>query len=99
MVNYSENEVYFRLVYPDAGLLYPIIQSFIFIGINLSDEDNIKTWYFKFIGDYVEYGSILKNVHSKHKVCCETESTVSCMLDVKGLNLELELAAARRLTR
>ncbi len=96
MTKYSENEVYFRLVYPDAGLLYPIIQSFVFIGMNLSDEDDEQTWYFQFVDDYAKYGSILNSTRGESKVCCETDSTVSSMLDLKELIMELKQAAARR---
>ncbi len=96
MLQYSLGEVYFRIVYPDAGLLYPVIQSFVFIGKDLSDEDIEETWYFQFADDYAKHGSILDSQEGDRKVCCETKETVSCMLDQNGLNEELEVAAARR---
>jgi hypothetical protein len=96
VLQYSSGDVYFRIVYPDAGLLYPVIQSFVFIGKNLSDEDVEETWYFQFADDYAKYGSVLDSQEGDLKVSCETKETVSCMLDQNGLIEELEVAAARR---
>jgi hypothetical protein len=97
VLQYFSGEVYFRIVYPDASLLYPLVQSFVYIGKNLSDEDIEETWYFQFADDYAKNGSLLDGQEGDRKVCCENKETVSCMLDQDGLNEELEMAAARRL--
>ena len=99
MTDYSVGDVYFRLVYPDADLLYPLIQSFVFVGMNLSEEDDEETWYFQFAEDYAKYGSILESSQCEQRVSCELRSTVSCMLDLEGLNKELVLAGARRINK
>ncbi|MCU7853102.1 MAG: hypothetical protein KZQ80_12920 [Candidatus Thiodiazotropha sp. (ex Monitilora ramsayi)] len=96
MTAYIEGEVYFRLVYPDVDMSYPIVQSFVYVGKNLSDEDQEDTWYFQFADDYAQFGSFIDSSQGERRVCCETQTTVSCMLDIESLANELLLAESRR---
>ena len=93
---YREGEVYYRLTFPDAGLLYPQVETFVFVGKNLSDEDTEDTWYFQFADSYAKSGSILKSKDGDRRVCLATRRDLPDMLDLVGLIKELEAAAARR---
>jgi hypothetical protein len=93
---YREGEVYYRLTFPDAGLFYPQVETFVFVGKNLSDEDTEDTWYFQFADSYAKSGSILKNKGGDRKVCLATRRDLVDMLDLAGLIKELEMAATRR---
>jgi len=96
--SYREGEVYYRLTFPDAGLRYPQVESFVFVGKNLSDEDQEETWYFQFADSYAKSGSILKSGNGDRKVVCATCRDLADMLDLAGLVKELEMAATRRRT-
>ena len=99
VTNYTEGDVYFRIVYPDAELSIPIIQSFVFVGINLSDEDDEDTWYFQFADDYAKHGNFLESEHNGCKVCCVTHTDLSSMLDISELASQLESAKIRSSTK
>lgn len=96
MSDYVEGEVYFRVVYPDSGMLYSMIQSFVYVGMNLSDEDNEDTWYFQFADDYAKHGSFLESDHKGCKVSCVTSSELESMYDSAELKEQLDLAESRR---
>jgi hypothetical protein len=55
---FAVGEVYFRVTYPGASMRYPLIESLVFVGKNLSDEDIEDTWYFQFADSYTQSGSI-----------------------------------------
>ena len=93
---YREGEVYYRLTFPDAGLLYPQVETFVLVGKNLSDQDTEDTWYFQFVDSYAKDGPILKSKGSDRKVCLATRRDLSDMLNLAGLIKELEGAAKRR---
>ena len=93
---YCDGEVYYRLTFPDAGLLYPQVETFVFVGKNLSEEDKEDVWYFQFADSYAKHGSILKSKDGDRKVCLVTRRDLADMLDFTGLIRELEMAAKRR---
>lgn len=99
MRKFKKGEVYFRIVYPDSGFLYPIIESFVYIGMNLSDEDKEDTWYFQFAKDFAEHGSFLNSEHDRCKVSCMISSGISEMYNSKELKEQLDMAESRRSTR
>ena len=96
---FCEGEVYYRLTFPDAGLFYPQVETFVFVGKNLSDEDKEDVWYFQFADSYAKFGSILKCKDGDRKVCLATRRDLVDMLDLTGLLKELEMAAKRRRIR
>ena len=96
MAKYTEGEIYFRLVYPDPDLLYPEIESFVYIGMNLSDEDSEDTWYFQFSNDYAKNGSFLESKLGDCKVCCLTSNELSSMFNLTELKEQLAMAELRR---
>lgn len=97
MRKFTEGEVYFRVTYPDKHMLYPLVESFVFIGKDLSPEDPRDSWYFQFAESYGEHGSVLETSKGDRKVCCLSEEDAQQdMLDGNGLSLELKAAEKRR---
>jgi hypothetical protein len=90
-------EVYFRVVYPDPTRKYPRIESFVYVGKNLSDEDAEDTWYFQFADSFVKDGSILKSAGGDRRVSCVSKSELDDMLSDEQLLNELSAARSRRL--
>ncbi|MBS0422782.1 MAG: hypothetical protein JSR66_34060 [Proteobacteria bacterium] len=95
---FREGEVYFRVTYPDSNMHYPRIESFVFVGKSLSDEDTEETWYFQFVDSFAQYGSILEGPRGDRRVSCVNLSDLDDMLDDEGLLKELSAARSRRLS-
>jgi hypothetical protein len=96
MTIFSEGEVYYRLTYPDVGFLYPTVETFVYVGKNLSDADCEDTWYFQFASDFAKYGSIIDNNRDDLRVCCVKSLEACDMLSQTELVKELDEAASRR---
>jgi hypothetical protein len=88
-------EVYFRVKYPGPTMDYPTMDSLVFIGKNLSDEDTEDTWYFQFADAYAKTGSVLSNSGGDRRVVCVPRNELHEMLDDHQL-LEKIIAATRR---
>jgi hypothetical protein len=90
-------EVYFRVKYAEASRRFPLFDSFVFVGINLSDEDTEDTWYFQFADSYAKSGSILDpNSGDDRRVSCLTANDTEEMLNDEQLLIELDRARRRR---
>jgi hypothetical protein len=87
-------QVYFRVTYPDIGMKYPLIESFVFLGMNFSDEDLEDTWYFQSAEDFSDHGSALDGV--ERPVSCATLEDLFDFEDLEQLSLTLKGATARR---
>jgi len=96
MNSFTLGEVYFQVTYPDPDFLYPGIESFVYLGKNLSDEDVEDTWYFQPAGDYGRYGSALDPGASEQPVVCVNQSDATEMLDLPRLVSALQAAMTRR---
>lgn len=96
MDTFKLGEVYFRVTYPDRDLLYPGIESFVYIGKNLSDEDVDETLYFQFSSNYGRKGIASQTGTSEDLMICVTSQDALDMLELKSLITELESAASRR---
>jgi hypothetical protein len=96
---FAVGEVYFRVTYPGPSLNYPLVESFVFVGRNLSEEDAEDTWYFQFADSFAEFGSILAGRGGDRRVRCLAANELDEMLDTAKLAVELEAATARRLAR
>jgi hypothetical protein len=94
--DYREGGVYFRLTYPDREMRYPQVESFVFVGKNLSDEDSEDTWYFQFSSDYARNGSTRKGAAERQRVTLATIRDLGDMLSLEDLVRELEAASMRR---
>lgn len=99
MIKYLEGEVYYRLTFPDVSLRYPSVETFVFLGKNLSGDDNEDTWYFQFANDYGRFGSVLETEQGDRRVCCVSGQDVSDLLDMTGLIDALKGAAERRCSK
>jgi len=89
-------EVYFRAKYTDRARRFPLLESFVFIGKNLSDEDTEDVWYFQFADSFAKHGSILETSGGDRRVACVTANELADMLDDRGLLAELSAARRRR---
>ncbi len=98
-IEFREGEVYYRLTFPDATMFYPKVETFVFIGKNLSDDDEGDIWYFQFADSYATFGSILRSKGGDRRVALVTRRDLADMLDLAGLTRELEMAATRRRMR
>jgi hypothetical protein len=96
--HFVAGEVYFRVKYAEPMRRYPLIESFVFVGKNLSDDDSENTWYFQFADCFAKIGSILKGSGGDRRVCCLAASDLEDMFDSECLAVELEAAAHRRQT-
>lgn len=90
------HEIYYRITYPDRSRCYPGIESFVFIGKNLSDEDKEETWYFQPSRSFEKSGSVLESNQGDRAVACVTEKDKNSMLSLIELMAELEAASNRR---
>lgn len=89
-------EVYFRVKYPDILMRYPLFDSFVFVGKNLSDEDTEDTWYFQFADSYGKHGSILEISEGDRRVVCVNRGELHEMLNDEEMVKELNAARRRR---
>lgn len=99
MNSFLEGQVYFRVTYPDGSMSIPVIETFVFIGKNLSEEDSEDTWYFEFGEDYVFLGNAVVSDKQGIRVCILGESELGSMHDIARLAAELEAASERRSER
>jgi hypothetical protein len=95
---FSVGEVYFRVKYAEPSMKYPLIESFVFLGENLSDEDTQDTWYFQFADSFAKHGSVLQGPGGDRRVSCVSRNELEDMLDSEQLLRELSQAASRRLS-
>ena len=95
---FTEGEVYFRVTYPDNSMFYPKVESLVFVGKDLSDEDTEETWYFQFAGDYARSGSIVDSSGGDRRAVLATRDDILDMLDLEGL-IDALRGAARRLAQ
>ncbi len=91
---YEVGEVYFRVTYPDAQMLYPTIETFVYLGMNFSDEDLEDTWYFQWASDFSEHGSALEG--TERPVSCAEKDELHEFQNAEQLASTMELATARR---
>jgi hypothetical protein len=89
-------EVYFRVTYPGPSLKYPLVESFVFVGKNLSDEDTEETWYFQFADSYAKSGSIVGSSGGDRRVACVSRNELHEMFDEEQLLEKLRAARQRR---
>jgi hypothetical protein len=76
--------VYYRATYPDPDMHYPGIESFVFVGKNLSDEDTEDTRYFQFADSFAKHGPIPKVGGGDRRVSYLTQSELDNMLHDEG---------------
>jgi hypothetical protein len=93
---FEDGQLYFMVTYPDVDMAYPEIKSFIYLGKNISDEDEEDSWYFQPCDDYVSNGSALNPGPEIREAICITKETIEAMLDDEKLFDEIKNASQRR---
>ena len=97
---FTIGEVYFHITYSGRGMRYPLIESLVYLGKNLSDKDIDNTWYFQPSSDYGRHGSALDHDATLERpVYSFSEREIADILDIANLASELERAAVRRVSR
>jgi hypothetical protein len=94
---FVEGEVYFFVTYPDASMHFPLIESYVFLGVNFSDEDLDNTWYFQPTADFNQFGSALTGF--ERPVFCANEEQLVEFQNEQQLFFSLKQAAIRRLRK
>jgi hypothetical protein len=91
-------EVYYMPTYPDPELCYPSIQSFVYLGMNFSNEDVEDTWYFQPAAEFAEFGSAVDRSFSGKfpQVLCENEKGLRSFLNVSQLTRALRESEKKR---
>lgn len=92
---FREGEVYFRVTYPDRNMHYPQIESFVFVGKNMSDDDKEDTWYFQFLESYAR-AQTRKLKANERLFMLATKEKLPGVLDNDQLYAELKEVASRR---
>ena len=95
-MNFIKGEVYFRLKFPDPEMLYPLIDSFVYIGVNLSDQDQEDSWYFQFADGYGKFGSVVDTHLGDRKVLVLKKEQLEEMFNTGSLVTALQSAKWRR---
>jgi hypothetical protein len=93
--DFIKGSVYFRVAYLDRDLFYPEIESFVFVGKNLSDEDKEDTWYFQFATSYAK-GKTRKLELDERLYVLATREQLGVILTAEQLYAELKEVASRR---
>ena len=92
--NYVIGEVYFFVTFPDSEMRYPVVETYVFLGMNFSDEDWVNTWYFQPILDFCEFGSAMEG--TERSVFCATSEQLDEFQNITQLTHSLSQAADRR---
>src|SRR5258708_2115992 len=92
---FLHQRLYFRVTYLEPGNYFPSIEGFVYVGKNLSDEDEDDTWYFQPSADYSLRGSILESKSGDRPVVCANAKDAAFMLDIEGLKVEMDAAQRR----
>lgn len=89
--------IYYKVTYLDPKMRFPEIRAYVFLGVNLSDEDvDGDTWYFQDVYSYYETGSALTATEPGTPVeCLTTEQLKGDMFDVDQLRASLIEVKAR----
>lgn len=98
MAEFEVGAVYFSLKYAERSLAYPQIESLVYVGKNLSDEDEVDTWYFEFLASFTEGLATPRRDRRERLVRCVLVHELSEILDVSSLAVALAEADERRRT-
>jgi hypothetical protein len=94
-MSYRAGECYYRLVYREGALLQPIVETFVFLGINLSDDQE-DTWYFQDPVSYDRSGPVTESGDEHAAVFSFKAHELENMLDLHTLTEQLIVALKRR---
>jgi hypothetical protein len=95
-IKYHYGKVYFRVSYADISMRYPNIESFVYVGKNISDEDKEDAFYFQPARDFSKYGSIMNAGRTRTSpVVCVPENEMQEMMNIEELAAALTAAQIR----
>ena len=95
--DFAVGDVYYFVTYADLTMMYPEIETYVFLGKNFSNEDVDDTLYFQPAPDYAIHGSAIDG--SERPVFCANRSELSEFQTLSKLMETLNVSAARRLVR
>lgn len=95
MENYRAGECYYRLLYREGALLYPIVDTFVFLGMNLSDDEE-DTWYFQDPISYDRSGPVTESGDETAAVFSFKRYELENVLDLHSLTEQLIVALKRQ---
>jgi len=98
-MSFKPDQIYFRVTYPDSRLMYPCIETFVFLGENLVEGDQEPTWYFQPARDFGRYGSAMDPGASERPVVCLTQDNPGDMCTLEELVQLIQDADVRRASK
>lgn len=99
MNSFREGECYFRLSFLDQAMTRPVVDTLVFVGMNLSTEDKTDTWYFQDAHSYNASGPAHVGGAKHAQVFCYTKDDLGDLLDLDGLRQGIQGVAGRQSTR
>ena len=98
MNNFEAGEVYYCVKYSDGKMLYPVLETFVFLGTHSqdTDTDSESRWYFQPADSFAQFGSVFESQDGDRKCWELSKDQLEDMVDLNGLCNELEAAAKRR---
>jgi hypothetical protein len=96
MNNFEAGEVYYCVKYSDGKMLYPVLETFVFLGTHSQDTDSESLWYFQPADSFAQFGSVFESEEGDRKCWELSKDKLEDMVDLSGLCDELEAAAERR---
>jgi hypothetical protein len=95
MESYRVGECYYRLQYREGALMWPVVDTFVCIGRNLSDDEE-DTWYFQDPISYDRSGPVTESGDEHATVFSFKEHELSNILSLHSLTEELVVALKRQ---
>lgn len=95
MESYRAGECYYRLQYREGGTIYPIVDTLVFLGLNLSDEQE-DTWYFQDPISYDRSGPVTESGDESAAVFSFKGDELTTILSLHTLTEELIVALKRQ---
>jgi hypothetical protein len=89
--------VYFTVSFAEPNLVYPIVDAYVYLGVNLLNDEAEDTWYFQDTGSYAEHGDFTNNRSTNAQIITFTASRLDDVLDLAQLSEVLTAAAEGRL--
>jgi hypothetical protein len=94
-MNYRAGECYYRLLYREGALLSPVVDTFIFVGLNLSDDEE-DTWYFQDPASYDRSGPVTESGDEHASVFSFKQYEIEQIIDLHTLTEQLIVALKRQ---
>jgi hypothetical protein len=96
MKNFRVGECYFRLSFIDPAMTLPVVDTLVFVGMNLSGGDKNETWYFQDPHSYNASGPAHESGAKDAQVFCYSKDDVGNLLDLARLGHEIQNVMGRK---